>query len=142
MIHKITRLHIFFLCMAFCQSGFSQTLTENNRPRGYFQWPLPLDAAIAGNFGELRPNHFHMGLDCRTEKKQNQPVWAAAAGYIAKIKIEPYGFGRCIYINHPNGLTTVYAHLNDFSPELEKYVTAEQYRLKSWRLFIDVPEFS
>ena len=94
---------------------------------------------MVANFGELRPNHFHMGLDCRTDQKQNIPVLAAADGYIAKVKIEPYGFGRCIYINHPSGQTTVYAHLNDFVPELEKYITDEQYRLKSWGVFLDIP---
>ena len=66
-------------------------------------------------------------------------VLAAADGYIAKVKIEPYGFGRAIYINHPNGLTTLYAHLNDFYPELEKYIKEQQYKLKSWKVFLDIP---
>ena len=95
--------------------------------------------ALAANFGELRPNHYHMGLDCKTDQKQNVQVVAAADGYIAKVKIEPFGFGRCIYINHPNGLTTLYAHLNDFNPELEKYVKEQQYKLKSWKVFLDIP---
>ncbi|MFM6926542.1 MAG: M23 family metallopeptidase [Ferruginibacter sp.] len=94
---------------------------------------------MVANFGELRPNHYHMGLDCRTDQVQNKKVIAAAAGYIAKIKIEPFGFGRCIYINHPNGLTTLYAHLNDFYPALEQYVKTEQYKLKSWAVFLDIP---
>jgi murein DD-endopeptidase MepM/ murein hydrolase activator NlpD len=68
------------------------------------------------NFGELRNNHWHMGLDIRTQQRENLPVYAAAAGYIARIKIEPNGFGRAIYINHPNGYTTLYAHLNAFMP--------------------------
>jgi hypothetical protein len=120
-------------------TSFSQLLPKTDYPKDYFKWPLALKPALAANFGELRPNHYHMGLDCKTDKKQNQSVLAAASGYIAKVKIEPSGFGRCIYINHPNGLTTLYAHLNDFYPELEKYVTAQQYKLKSWRIFIDIP---
>jgi hypothetical protein len=80
-----------------------------------------------------------MGLDCKTDKKVNVHVVAAADGYIAKVKIEPYGFGRCIYINHPNGLTTLYAHLNNFNPALEKYITEQQYQLQSWKVFIDIP---
>ena len=75
-----------------------------------------------------------MGLDIRTDQKENQLVYAAAAGYIAKIRIEPNGFGRAIFINHPNGFTTLYAHLNDFFPELEKYVTEQQYRQQSWAI--------
>ena len=117
----------------------AQVLPVPRYPKGYFQWPLNLKPELAANFGELRPNHYHMGLDCRTDHKQNQPVLAAAEGYIAKVKIEPSGFGRCIYVNHPNGLTTLYAHLNEFNPELEKYVTDEQYRLKSWKVFLDIP---
>ena len=117
----------------------AQEMPVAKYPQGYFQWPLELQPALVANFGELRPNHFHMGLDCRTDQHVNQRVLAAADGYIAKIKIEPFGFGRCIYINHPNGLTTLYAHLNDFNPELEKWVTDQQYNLKSWKVFLDVP---
>lgn len=77
-----------------------------------------------------------MGLDCRTAQKQNLPVYAVADGFISRVKIEPLGFGRAIYITHPNGFTTLYAHLNDFFPELEKYVKAEQYKIKSWNIDI------
>ncbi len=117
----------------------AQLLSKKNYPKGYFTWPVVAVKGLAANFGELRPNHYHMGLDCRTDQRENRPVIAAADGYIAKVKIEPYGFGRCIYINHPNGLTTLYAHLNEFYPALEKYITAEQYKLESWKVFLEVP---
>ena len=119
--------------------AFSQIFSEKNYPRNYFQWPVGATIGIAANFGELRPNHYHMGLDARTERRQNLPIYAAAEGYIAKVKIEPFGFGRCIYLNHPNGLTTLYAHLNDFYPELEKYITEQQYALRQWSVFLDIP---
>ena len=108
-------------------------------PKGYFRNPLAVAMDLSGNFGELRPNHYHMGLDLKTLKRENLPVHAAAEGYIARIKIEPGGFGRAIYINHPNGFTTLYAHLNDFAPALEAYVKREQYRLERWNIFIDLP---
>lgn len=108
-------------------------------PVNYFIYPVKATPALSANFGELRPNHFHMGLDCKTDHKENMPVVAAADGYIAKIKIEPYGFGRAIYINHPNGLTTLYAHLNNFFPALEEYVKEQQYKLEQWSIYIDVP---
>jgi len=129
------------VCLLLCGTIVSaaQPIPVPNYPKGYFRWPLNLQPALVANFGELRPNHYHMGLDCRTDQKQNQQVVAAAEGYIAKVKIEPSGFGRCIYINHPNGLTTLYAHLNAFNPELEKYITDEQYKLKSWKVFLDIP---
>jgi len=136
------RLYKFILSFGFIIVGFSaisQVFPEKNYPKGYFQWPVDAKIALAANFGELRLNHYHMGLDCKTDQVQNKHVFAAADGYIAKVKIEPSGFGRCIYINHPNGLTTVYAHLNNFNPALEKYVTEQQYKLQSWQIFIDIP---
>ncbi|HKZ67991.1 MAG TPA: peptidoglycan DD-metalloendopeptidase family protein [Chitinophagaceae bacterium] len=111
----------------------SQTRIKNYS-QNYFRWPLNLKPEIVANLGELRSNHWHMGLDIRTAQKENQLVYAAAAGYIAKIRIEPFGFGRAIYINHPNGLTTLYAHLNDFNPALEKYVEDQQYKQQTWAI--------
>lgn len=120
-------------------TGTAQLFSPKNYPQDYFQWPVGASVALAANFGELRSNHYHMGLDCKTNKQVNMPVYAAAGGYIARVKIEPFGFGRAIYINHPNGLTTLYAHLNDFYPELEKYVTSQQYLLQQWKVFLDIP---
>ena len=112
--------------------------TETKRyPKGYFRWPLNLKPEIVANLGELRNNHWHMGLDIRTDQKVNQLVYAAAGGYISRIRIEPFGFGRAIYINHPNGLTTLYAHLNDFNPALEKYVGEQQYKQQTWAIELE-----
>ncbi len=118
---------------------FSQLFPSKNYPQHYFRDPLNIPISLAGNFGEIRPNHYHMGLDIRTEKRTDLPVFAAADGYIARIKVEPAGFGQAIYINHPNGYTTLYAHLNDFFPALSEYVKRQQYKMESWRIFIDVP---
>lgn len=125
---------------AFIFPAQAQFFPKKNYPQNYFQWPVGAQVGLVANFGELRPNHYHMGLDCRTDQRENRPVLAAADGYVAKIKIEPFGFGRCLYINHPNGLTTLYAHLNDFNPAIEQYITEQQYRLQHWEVFIDVPE--
>ncbi|MBK7884608.1 MAG: M23 family metallopeptidase [Chitinophagaceae bacterium] len=130
---------LLFYTFCFYVSASAQIFPKKNYPQGYFSWPVAAPIGLAANFGELRPNHFHMGLDCRTNQKENQQVLAAADGYIAKVKIEPYGFGRAIYINHPNGLTTLYAHLNDFNTALEKYVSEQQYAQQSWGVFLDIP---
>ena len=135
-LYKLVASILF--CLLFV-SGFSQFFPPKNYPQNYFTWPVAATKALAANFGELRPNHYHMGLDCKTDKKQNLQVFAAADGYIAKVKIEPYGFGRAIYINHPNGLTTLYAHLNNFIPSLENFVKEQQYKLKSWKVYLDIP---
>jgi murein DD-endopeptidase MepM/ murein hydrolase activator NlpD len=139
MILNIKRLHKLTIVLLISSHCFSQTSPAVSYPKDYFSWPLDLPPAIVANFGELRPNHYHMGYDCRTAQKVNQCVMAAADGYIARIKVEPFGFGRSIYINHPNGFTTVYAHLNDFYPELEKYVKEQQYKLKSWKIDLNLP---
>lgn len=104
----------------------------NGNPRNYFRNPLGIPMQLSANFGELRPNHWHMGLDIRTDSKENLPVYAAAEGYIAKVGIRPQSYGRFIIINHPNGLSTLYAHLNEFFFQLENYVTGQQYKQESW----------
>lgn len=130
---------LFFSFLIFSSTSPAQLFPAKNYPRGYFAYPVGAVVGLAANFGELRPNHYHMGLDCKTDKKQNIPVYAAADGYIAHVRIEPSGFGRAIYINHPNGLTTLYGHLNDFYPQLERYVKEQQYKLQSWQVFLDIP---
>jgi murein DD-endopeptidase MepM/ murein hydrolase activator NlpD len=133
------RLVLLALFCFLTRIGYGQIFEPAIYPKGYFRNPLSIPIDLAGNFGELRPNHYHMGFDLKTQHRENLPVYAAAAGYIAKIKIEPAGFGRAIYINHPNGYTTVYGHLNAFTPALDAYLKAQQYKLATWRVFLDVP---
>ncbi len=110
----------------------AQYFTSKNYPKNYFRNPLGIPMQLSGNFGELRRDHFHMGLDLRTNQKENLPVFAVADGYISRIKIERFGYGRAIYITHPNGFTTLYAHLNNFYPELHAYTEAKQYKEEKW----------
>jgi hypothetical protein len=111
---------------------FSSWSQSSQTPKGYFRNPMGIPMELTANFGELRTHHWHMGLDIRTQAKENLPVYAAAGGYIASIGVRPLSFGRFIIINHPNGLSTLYAHLNDFEPALEAYVTQQQYQQESW----------
>lgn len=99
---------------------------------------LPLDTApiLSGNFGELRPHHFHSGIDFKTEGVVGKPIYAVDSGYVARINISPYGYGKVIYINHPSGLTSVYAHLDDFSHPLDSIVEEYQYHLESFAVNI------
>lgn len=87
---------------------------------------------LAANFGAVRTNHFHMGLDLRTNSQENLSVVSAADGYVSRIKVERYGFGNAVYITHPNGYTTVYAHLNKYFDKLDEYVKERQYRDEKW----------
>ena len=115
------------------------TLWSQSYPAGYFRHPLNIPMQLVANFGEIRTNHWHMGLDIRTQQKENLPVYAAAAGYVARVVVEPGGFGQAIYINHPNGLTTLYAHLNAFFPALAQYVKDHQYAKQSWKVDLPIP---
>jgi murein DD-endopeptidase MepM/ murein hydrolase activator NlpD len=133
------RLVILFFFLVETTTGFGQVFEPPAYPKGYFRNPLNVPIDLSGNFGELRPNHYHMGLDLKTQHRENLPVYAAAEGYIAKIKIDQSGFGRAIYINHPNGYTTVYCHLNAFLPALDAYLKQQQYQQESWLVLLDVP---
>lgn len=101
-------------------------------PTDYFRSPLNIPLSISGSFGELRSNHFHSGLDIKTQGQTGLPVYAIADGFVARIKVEFYGYGKAIYISHPNGYTSVYAHLNSFSPAIEKHIKALQYQKQSY----------
>ena len=133
-VHSATihKPFLFFIFLIFSTSIFAQLFPAKNYPKGYFIYPVDARIGLAANFGELRSNHYHMGLDCRTNQVVNRPVFAAADGYIARISEAPFGFGRAIYINHPNGLTTLYGHMNSFYAPLEKYLHEQQYQKESW----------
>jgi hypothetical protein len=126
--------HLFcalLLALPFCALA-QKNKAEPHYPQDYFRNPLDIPIFLAGNFGECRPGHFHSGTDIKTLGKENQPVHAAADGYISRIKMEKGGFGHGLYITHPNGYTTLYAHLNDFAPAIQKYVRDQQYEKKHW----------
>lgn len=112
--------------------GIAGSASAQKYPQGYFRNPLDIPIMLAGNFGECRPNHFHSGLDIKTEGRENLPVRAAADGYVSRIRMQNGGFGHALYVAHPNGYTTLYAHLNDFAPAIQKFMRSEQYRRKSW----------
>jgi murein DD-endopeptidase MepM/ murein hydrolase activator NlpD len=100
--------------------------------QGYFRNPLGIPMRLVANFGEIRSDHFHMGFDLRTQQQENLPVYAAAEGYISRVVIEPGGYGKAVYITHPGGYTTLYAHLNDFFPALHRFVETRQYNEEKW----------
>jgi hypothetical protein len=106
---------------------------------GYYHNPLAIKPELAANFGEVRENHFHMGLDIRTNGKENLPVYATTDGYVSRVTIEETGYGKAVYITHTNGTTTVYAHLNHFAEAVEKYVHEKQYHDECWRQDIVFP---
>ena len=105
----------------------------------YFAPPLKIPLYLAGNFGELRSNHFHSGIDIKTQGRTGLPVYAAADGSVSRINISPVGFGLALYIDHPNGYTTVYGHLDHLRDDLAAYAKNIQYENQNFAVDIPVP---
>ncbi|MEB2780516.1 M23 family metallopeptidase [Algoriphagus sp. C2-6-M1] len=109
--------------------------------KGYFKNPINPGTRnyLAGNFAELRPNHFHTGLDFKTGGQEGLPILAAADGWVHRIKITSFGYGNVIYLKHPNGTITLYGHLRNFNKELSDYIRKKMYAVKANELEIYPP---
>jgi len=128
-IMSIRRFISTYILLIISFSTYSQSY-----PTNYFRSPLDIPLYLSGTFGELRSNHFHSGMDIRTQEKPGFNVYAIADGYVSRVKIAPGGYGRALYITHPNGFVSVYGHLQRYNDKLNKYVTAEQYRKRSYQV--------
>ncbi|MCD7968995.1 MAG: M23 family metallopeptidase [Alistipes sp.] len=129
---------IMFLAVAAALFAFypnsAQSQGVADVPKDYYVPPMNLRLLLSANFAEARTDHFHSGIDIKTGGKEGEPLFAVADGYIARIGVSPTGFGRVLYIAHPNGTTSVYAHMQRFEPEVEQYVEQERIRLKKHRV--------
>ena len=120
LVFSILSIHLF---------SFSQ----EKYPKDYFRSPLDIPIFLSGSFGELRSNHFHAGLDIKTQGKEGLKVFAVADGYVSRIKVQQFGYGKAIYITHPNGFTSVYGHLSKYNDEIDKYVKSVQYKKENYQ---------
>lgn len=125
-------MRFLLILLIFSTPIFSQT----NYPKDDFTTPLDIPMQLSGNFGELRPNHFHGGLDFKTQQREGLAVYAVGDGYISRIKISTFGYGKAIYVDHPNGYTTVYGHLQKGYGKVEAYIKAEQYKQQAYEIEI------
>ena len=127
-------LSLLFSSIAFGQRA--EQPKSSAYPKNDFINPLDIKNLLAGNFGELRSNHFHSGLDIKTQQKEGLKVFAVGDGFISRINISPTGYGNTIYIDHPNGYTTVYGHLQQFDSIIKEYVRKKQYEQQVFKLEI------
>ena len=109
-------------------------------PKDSFRSPLDIPLILAGTFGELRSDHFHAGIDIKTQQRQGLPIYAIADGTVTRIRVSHWGYGKALYVAHPNGYTSVYAHLQKFSPEIESYIKKIQYERRSYEVQV-FPDF-
>ena len=124
----------YFVFLLFMVSFLKTNAQENPYPQHYFTNPLDIPLVLSGTFGELRSNHFHSGLDFKTQQREGFKVYAAAQGYVSRIKISNWGYGKAVYITHPNGYTTVYGHLKKFNTKIESYLKKRQYQKESYTI--------
>jgi hypothetical protein len=127
-------IYILILSITYQAVAQGDAVGDNKYPDDYFRSPLDIPLVLSGTFAELRGNHFHAGLDIKTEQKEGLKVYAAAPGYVSRIKISHWGYGKALYITHPNGYTTVYAHLQKFNERIEAYIRAQQYKKESFEI--------
>ena len=159
----LRKLSIAAICCAAAVAGHAQDVATKSAPaaksspttkstatapasadkESYYRPPMDIRLLPSANFAETRPGHLHAGVDIRTGGVEGQKLYSAADGYISRIGVSPWGYGRVLYIAHPNGTTTVYGHMQRFTPEIERYVESERYRLRihSGNLFPDASKF-
>lgn len=122
---KISFLLLFSFVICFGQEKY---------PTDAFRSPLDIPVVLAGTFGELRSNHFHSGIDIKTKQREGLPIYAIGDGTVTRIKVSHWGYGKALYVAHPNGYTSVYGHLQKFSPKIEAYIKKVQYQKKSYEV--------
>ena len=125
------KFYIYFCCFfLFNFSGYTQNYTS----------PLNIDLILSGTFGELRSNHFHAGIDLKTKGVEGLNIYSIADGYVSRVKVSSYGYGKVIYITHYDGNTSVYAHLKEFSQIIDSIVKIEQYKIKKFEIDYYLPK--
>ncbi|MDO8929423.1 MAG: M23 family metallopeptidase, partial [Bacteroidota bacterium] len=129
-----------FKIILFLIAGISVNAQPLVKPDpNYYEAPMKIPFLLSGNFAELRTNHFHGGIDIKTQGRTGLPVYAAADGNIERIVVSPSGYGNALYIGHPNGTTTLYGHLHSFAPEIENYIRKIQYEKETFAIDHSVP---
>lgn len=127
---------LFLLVVALATPWFGEDFADKK----LFISPVKIPLLLSANFGELRGDHFHSGIDIRTQGVTGHEIIAAASGYVYRIGVSPGGFGKAIYLRHPSGHTTVYGHLDRFTPEIEEYVNSQQYSTRSFTVNLFPPK--
>jgi len=122
--------YICFLLIYLCLTANNESVAQDPLPS--FGAPLDIPLYLSGNFAELRRNHFHTGIDFKTQGVEGHKILAAEDGFVSRISVSPYGYGLALYIQHPNGYTTVYGHLLSFSENIADVVRKKQYEEKSF----------
>ncbi len=117
-----------FILVFYTLLSSSFLFSQINADSIHFRSPIDFPIYLSGNFGEIRSTHFHAGIDIKTQGVIGKKIYAVEDGYISRLKVSVNSYGKTIYINHPNGYTTVYGHLNQFNPKIAKIIKDIQYK--------------
>ena len=117
---KMRRMNIRHYMMIFALGSALTAQAQKEPAAPVFRPPFDFPLSLSGNFGELRSNHFHGGVDFKTQGEVGKPIHCIADGYVSRVLITPGGYGQAIYITHPNGYTSVYGHVLKFAPAVAK----------------------
>ena len=128
MIRNKTLFTTLIILFVFIITGYSQKEVSKD----YFRSPIDFPIRLSGTFGELRTDHFHSGIDIKTNGSTGENIYAIADGYVSRIKVSSVGFGKALYITHPNGYVSVYAHLSKFNKNIQKLVLEKQYEREEY----------
>ena len=128
------KLSLFLSCCIILATDTPLKIHGQSGTTSGFTAPLDIPLLLSGNYGEIRSNHFHSGVDFKTEQVEGKRVLAAGDGYIVRINIKSGSYGNALYLEHPGGYMTVYGHLREFMPEVERYVKENQYKEKSFEV--------
>ena len=131
-----SKLLLIFILINCISASYSQdSVYKNSELNLKDHPPLKIPLRYSGTYGELRPNHFHAGVDLKTQGREGFPVYAVEDGFLSRIKVDIGSYGKVIYLDHPElNKTTVYAHLNRFSPKIQSYVKGEQYLHQTYEI--------
>lgn len=128
---RLMLLSVPFFVLLFFAEAFAQQDVK-------FIYPLDVPLSLSGNYGELRGNHFHGGIDFRVGGVVGAPIKATADGYVSKITVSPTGYGNALYITHPNGYVSVHGHLHRYADHIQKFVREYQYEKESFSVTIEL----
>lgn len=141
---RLSKKAFFVLCFSICSVLANAQLTSGPFGGEDEKYIYPVHpgkpGSLAGTMGELRSTHFHSGIDIRTNNMTGYPVVASKSGYISRATMTPSGYGNILYITHPDGNTTLYAHLQNFVGPVADYVLKEQYRQKTFSIDLKFPK--
>ena len=127
-------LLLFFTCLSTLVNA-QKIFSTYKYPLANFRAPLAIQPpALSGSFGEIRGNHFHSGLDYRTNQREGYPVYAIEDGFVSRTRVQNSGFGLAVYLDHPNGYTSVYGHLQRFNPKIAAYIETLQYQKQTFEI--------